>query len=160
MPVESRGEEWWKDGIPFTCLPDCGRCCNEPNGIVHLSIDDAECLAEYFEIPVEQWLERDCRRRGDGKWVLKSRPVDGICIYLDEDMKCSVYSSKPTQCSAFPWWNENLRSERSWRKVVRNCPGLSVENAPVVNAEDIQMWIEADRNASLGFRKYQKSNGF
>lgn len=145
-------DEWWSDGIPFQCIPDCGRCCNEPGGIVHLSQVDAENLAQFFAMPTKEWLERDCRRRMDGKWVLKSRQEDGICIYLDNDMKCKVYQAKPTQCSAFPWWRENLRSERTWAKVVRTCPGLSIENAPLVYAEDIKKWVLADFQASKGFR--------
>jgi len=145
-------ERWWKQGIQFACLPDCGRCCNEPGGIVHLSEEDAERLALHFGMKLKDWLERDCRRLSDGKWILQSRPKDDICIYLDDDMKCKVYAAKPTQCSAFPWWSENLRSERSWRKTVANCPGLSFQEAPIVDGKEIDEWIKRDAKASLGFR--------
>ena len=107
---------------------------------------------QIFEMPTSEWLQRDCRRRLDGKWVLKSRPEDDICIYLDDDMKCMVYDAKPTQCSAFPWWRENLRTERKWNKVVRGCPGLSEEGAALTDGEEIMKWVLADHEASKGFR--------
>ncbi|MBT3452701.1 MAG: hypothetical protein HN444_05025, partial [Euryarchaeota archaeon] len=60
-------------GVPFSCQPDCGRCCDEPGGIVYLSTRDAERIAAHHELPVEEWLERDCRQTLDGRYVLKSR---------------------------------------------------------------------------------------
>lgn len=151
-------KEWWSEGITFQCIPDCGRCCNEPGGIVHLSQTDAENLAQFFEMPTSEWLQRDGRRRLDGKWVLKSRPEDDICIYLDDGMKCMVYDAKPTQCSAFPWWRENLRAERKWNKVVRGCPGLSEEGAPLIDGEEIMKWVLADQEASKGFRHLKRND--
>ena len=53
---------WWMGGVPFACQPNCGRCCDQPGGIVYLSIRDAERIASHHEMEVEAWLERDCRK--------------------------------------------------------------------------------------------------
>ena len=124
-------EEWWSDGLNFTCIPSCGRCCNEPDGLVFLSIKDAENLSKFHNMEVNEWIERDCKRYRDGRIVLKSNHSDGICIYLSNDMSCNVYESKPTQCSAFPWWKENLKNEYTWEKTKKMCPGIDFENAPI-----------------------------
>lgn len=146
--------EWWSDGLDFACVPDCGKCCDEPGGIVYLSPDDAERISQSFALTVEEWLERDCRRTLDGRWVINSRKKDDICIYLDRDKRCMIYEVKPTQCSAFPWWRENLRSEKSWNKTIKSCPGLSSEDAILIDGDTIRFWVEADLVAARGFRKW------
>ena len=66
-----RDDDWWAEGIQFTCLPDCGRCCDEPEGIVYLSEEDADRLAEHHQLTRAEWLARDARRVADGRWVLE-----------------------------------------------------------------------------------------
>ena len=76
---------WWMSGVPFSCQPNCGKCCDEPGGIVYLRPEDAQSLANHHGMEVEDWLERDCRQTMDGRWVLKSDDYTDICIYLDEE---------------------------------------------------------------------------
>ena len=52
-------DAWWADGVSFQCQPDCGRCCDQPGGIVYLAPTDAEKLAEHAGMDVEAWLRRD-----------------------------------------------------------------------------------------------------
>jgi len=153
--IWQRRRDWWDEGIEFTCIPDCGKCCDEPDGIVYLSRADAEKLATHHEITVEEWLQRDCRQTIDGRYILKSRESDGICIYLDDEKKCQVYPAKPAQCSAFPWWAENLRSERSWRKTKKLCPGIDHPDAIKIDGETINLWVEADLNSTIGFSHWK-----
>ena len=77
-------DAWWADGVSFQCQPDCGRCCDQPGGIVYLAPTDAEKLAEHAGMDVEAWLRRDCTKTLDGRYILRSRQGDGICIYLNE----------------------------------------------------------------------------
>ncbi len=70
-------------GVPFSCQPNCGRCCDEPGGIVYLSTRDAERISAHHGLEVDVWLERDCRQTLDGRDVLKSRASDEVCIFLD-----------------------------------------------------------------------------
>lgn len=147
-------KKWWDDGINFTCIDDCGKCCDEPGGIVYLSPEDAIRISSHFNLEVTKWLRRDCRRTLDGRWILNSRPKDDICIYLNRNKMCDIYESKPTQCSAFPWWRENLRSEKSWNKTIDSCPGLSSEDAILIDGDTITLWVEADIEAQRGFRQW------
>ncbi len=76
--VWKRRRDWWDEGINFTCLPNCGKCCDEPEGIVYLSKVDAERLATFHHMDVEEWLESDCRKTIDGRSVLNSKKESGI----------------------------------------------------------------------------------
>ena len=145
-------------GVKFSCQEGCGRCCDEPGGIVYLSPRDAERISQSHEMNVEDWLERDCRKTLDGRYVLKSRPVDDVCIYLDENKQCSIYSERPQQCAAFPWWGENLATERAWKKVKEECPGLTAEDAIVIDGETIRIHVFADRESTKGFRSWPAWN--
>ena len=107
---------WWKNGVKFACQTNCGKCCDEPGGIVYLSTHDAKRISASVGLNVEDWLERDCQRTLDGRYILKSRESDGICIYLSEEKTCNIYHNRPQQCAAYPWWEENLATERSWQQ--------------------------------------------
>ena len=146
------------EGVAFSCQENCGRCCDEPGGIVYLSITDAERIAQEHKMSVESWLERDCRQTLDGRYVLNSRPVDDVCIYLDENKQCSIYSVRPQQCAAFPWWSENLATERAWRETKESCPGLTAEDAIIIDGQSIRIHMFADRESTKGFRSWPPWN--
>lgn len=148
-------DAWWADGVSFQCQPDCGRCCDQPGGIVYLAPTDAEKLAEHAGMDVEAWLRRDCTKTLDGRYILRSRQGDGICIYLNEKKQCNVYQVRPQQCKAFPWWSENLRSKRSWNKVKESCPGLTADDAIIISGEEIKLHVQADRQSTRGFRIWE-----
>ncbi len=148
-------DAWWADGVSFQCQPDCGRCCDQPGGIVYLAPTDAEKLAEHAGMDVEAWLRRDCTKTLDGRYILRSRQGDGICIYLNEKKQCNVYQVRPQQCKAFPWWSENLRSKRSWNKVKESCPGLTADDAIIISGEEIRLHVQADRQSTRGFRIWE-----
>jgi len=149
---------WFAAGVPFTCVPDCGKCCDQPGGVVFLRKTDAARIAKHLEMPVDLWLARDCTRSANGRYVLKSREEDGICIYLNADKTCQIHTVKPDQCRAFPWWRENMESTRAWRKTVDLCPGLRQPSAPVIPLPVIQGHLDADAKAEIGFRVWQASD--
>ena len=144
---------WWMDGDPFKCQANCGKCCDEPGGIVYLSEKDAKRISAHHNMDVKNWLERDCKQTLDGRYILQSRDVDEICIYLDENKQCMIYNVRPQQCAAFPWWGENLATQRAWNRVVEECPGLTAEDAIIVDGNLIRIQIFADRESSRGFRQ-------
>ena len=148
---------WWAEGVRFTCQPDCGRCCDEPGGIVYLSRNDVERLAQHANLTVPEYLKKDCTTTLDGRYVLRSNQSDGICIYLDENKQCTIYEVRPQQCKAFPWWAENLRSQRSWKQVKASFPGLTAEDAILIRGEEIQIHVNADRQSTQGFRVWKDS---
>ena len=145
---------WWKNGVHFSCQPNCGKCCDEPGGIVYLSPDDATRLAAHAELDVEAWPERDTRQTYDGRYGLKSREEDGICIHLNAQQQCNIYEVRPQQFRAFPWWGENMATPSSWASVKRNCPGIDAEDAILVDGQTIRLNIFADRTSTKGFRTW------
>jgi len=48
--------------------------------------------------------------------------AQGRCIFYEDG--CTIYPVRPSQCSTFPFWFENLRSPKNWRRVSRKCPGI------------------------------------
>ena len=152
--MRRRIPEWWEAGIRFTCLPNCGRCCDEPDGLVYLTKEDAKRIAASMNKDVEIWLEEDARKTHDGRFVLKSTPDKGTCIYIEEDKGCKIHSVKPAQCSAFPFWGENVRDDPSWRKTIEICPGLVHPDAILIDGETIRAHIESDAIAEQGFREW------
>ena len=152
--MRRRIPEWWEAGIRFTCLPNCGRCCDEPDGLVYLTKEDARRIAASMNKDVEIWLEEDARKTHDGRFVLKSTPDKGTCIYIEEDKGCKIHSVKPAQCSAFPFWGENVRDDPSWRKTIEICPGLVHPDAILIDGETIRAHIESDAIAEQGFREW------
>ena len=144
---------WWSNGVRFACQPDCGACCDQPGGVVFLSRRDIARLAARAGLSETEYLDRDCTTSQNGRLVLKSRPEDGICIYLDEQKRCAVYEDRPQQCAAFPWWQENLASRRSWSKVRQACPGLTASDAVLIEGDVIRLHVEADRQSSMGVRR-------
>ena len=142
---------WWMEGVPFSCQSECGKCCDEPGGIVFLSTNDAQRIAGHFEMEVLDWLERDCRKTLDGRYILNSRKSDDVCIYLDKSKQCQIYQVRPQQCAAFPWWSENLSSQRAWNEVKKTCPGLTTDDAIVIDGNTIRIQIFSDRQATKGF---------
>ena len=145
---------WWMDGVPFACQADCGRCCDDPGGIVYLRQEDAQKLANHHNLSVKDWLERDCRQTLDGRYILNSDQYTDVCIYLDENKKCTVYQSRPAQCKSYPFWAENVRSDRSWKRTVKECPGLGAEDMIIIDGNTIGTKIIEDRDATRGFREW------
>ena len=98
-------------------------------------------------------MDRDCTRSQNGRYVLRSREHDGVCIYLNEDKTCGVYEAKPDQCSAFPWWNENLENKKSWENTKNICPGIDHPEALIISKKTIKYWVELDRISEKGVRE-------
>jgi len=64
-------------------------------------------------------------------WEVGERGMDSFSIRDDTDGRCFfyrdgcvIYSVRPLQCEAFPFWFDSLRSEKQWRKITGNCPGI------------------------------------
>jgi hypothetical protein len=73
-----------------------------------------------------------------GRLSLKER-ANGDCVML-EGKRCSVYAVKPTPCSTYPFWPENLDRRSSWDEVAAKCPGA--------NRGDLYTRAEVDAIAS------------
>ncbi len=99
----------------------CGNCCKWP-GIVRLTDDDADNIAEYLGIPFEEFIEKYTRLSPDRRCLVLTDNEQGGCIFYREPPPgCLIQPVKPYQCGAFP---EKWRTEL-WRE---HCAGAKEEN--------------------------------
>ncbi len=143
---------WWSEGVPFKCQSQCGKCCDQPGGVVFLTKNDAHRIANHFDLSFDVFLKTHCTASMNGRTVLKSNQSTGVCVFLNEKKQCSIYEVRPQQCKAFPWWAENLRSSRQWEETKESCPGIDAEDAIIIDGKTIRMHVLADREASKGFK--------
>jgi Fe-S-cluster containining protein len=123
-------EKWYADGLRFSCT-QCGNCCTGPPGYVWFNDDEADAMAAHLKIDVDTFRERYARRLF-GRWTLdehRNAEDQFDCVFLErtDDGKalCSIYPVRPAQCRTWPFWPENLRSEKAWAKAGATCPGMT-----------------------------------
>jgi Fe-S-cluster containining protein len=106
-------------GIQFECRR-CGGCCTGDPGTVYADKNEAMRIAEYLCIPFSSFAESHLYRIRAGYGVREHS--DGRCFFYDGG--CTIYPVRPHQCRAYPFWFENLRSVKKWKRVSEECPGI------------------------------------
>ncbi len=132
---------WYKEGLRFKCT-GCGKCCTGGPGIVWITEAEMEKIAAYLKISLSAF-KRTYIRHIDNRFALIERKTpDGEydCIFL-KDKKCMVYQDRPLQCRTFPWWQQNLNSEESWKLAAEECEGIN-EEAPLISCSEIQATLQ------------------
>ena len=94
---------------------------------------EAKAIAEFLGV-TEAHFRRYYARKFNGRWTLEERAAatgGGYdCVFLDRDEQgkpaCRIYPVRPKQCRTWPFWPENLVSERAWRRAAQTCPGMAV----------------------------------
>jgi Fe-S-cluster containining protein len=137
---------WFADGLAFECQ-QCGRCCTGAPGFVWVSREEVSRLAAALGLPASEF-DRLYLRRERGRLCLTER-ANYDCVLLDPATRtCRAYDARPTQCRTWPWWPENLRSQRTWRRARRECPGIDC--GPRHPARTIEEQLVRDRQALAG----------
>jgi uncharacterized protein len=106
-------------GLKFTCR-QCGACCNGAPGVIYVSADEIGPIADFAEIPKETFISRCLYPFQDSYSIREDE--SGRCIFYEQG--CAIYPVRPIQCRTFPFWVQNLRSIKDWRKVAASCPGI------------------------------------
>jgi uncharacterized protein len=106
-------------GLQFECLR-CGQCCTGAPGTIYVSAEEIDALARHLQLSVNHFTAQYLYPCKDSYSI--GEHADGRCLFFDEG--CRIYPLRPCQCSAFPFWFSNLRSEERWREVARQCPGI------------------------------------
>jgi Fe-S-cluster containining protein len=134
-------EPWYKNGLRFKCT-GCGQCCTGAPGYVWIEQKDILAIAKLLNISEELFIKKYTRQIGD-RLSLKEDPNNFDCIFLKE-RKCLIYDERPHQCKAFPWWKENLRSQKDWKKAAECCEGINHSDAPLVKLGEINLAMEKE----------------
>ena len=102
-------------GLRFSCT-QCGKCCTGEPGIVRATPTE---IARIEQLTGRERADfSDPASKG---YRLKERP-NGECIFFENG--CSIYKARPLQCRTYPFWFENVRSERAWEQACKDCPGI------------------------------------
>ena len=112
---------FWEEGLRFECQQS-GVCCTSRGefGFVYLLDSDVERLAKHLGLGKEDFV-RDYCDQTDGFIHLNNPELD--CGFLREG-RCGVYAARPEQCRTWPFWPENLKSQKAWnRDVLMDCVG-------------------------------------
>lgn len=110
--------------IRFECTA-CGKCCtgNSETHYIALNTQEAEKLRLHLGVS-ESWFRRryveHLTREG---WAIRMR--NGRCVFLGEDMQCSIYALRPTQCQTYPFWPELLDTREHWHAEKKYCEGIN-----------------------------------
>lgn len=111
-------------GLRFSCTR-CSACCRYESGFVFLSERDLSRLAAACQMKYTDLVKTYCR------WVPSER--GGECLSLKEksnydcifwNQGCTVYESRPLQCSTFPFWRRLVSSPEAWEMAASCCPGI------------------------------------
>lgn len=146
--TESKPLPWYKGGLPFKCT-ECGKCCTGSPGYVWVTESEMAAMAEVLNISVDLFKRKYTRQRHSRYALIEKKAYDNSgdfdCIFL-KDKKCQVYQARPTQCRTFPWWQENLNSEESWKLAAAECEGIN-DDAPIVPYEQIVQILRTNESS-------------
>ena len=144
-PLPMAPSPWYKDGLKFQCT-GCGRCCTGTSGYVWVTDEEIRSMAALFKLSEQKFKMRYVRNVNNRLALIEKRSLNGEydCVFLN-DNKCQIYQARPLQCRTFPWWQENLNSEESWKLAALECEGIN-DQAPLIPASEIEDALKFNQN--------------
>ncbi len=136
-------DEWYAGGLRFSCT-QCGNCCTGPPGTVWFTAAEGAAIAGSLGLEIAEFYAQYAQKV-EGRWSLKENLVGSgyDCVFLDRTSSgaalCSVYGNRPTQCRTWPFWPENLTSERKCQMVKRRTPCPGMDTGTLVPIERIRI---------------------
>ncbi len=115
-----------KTPIYFKCQDGCSNCCKVSGGFVVVRDVEVEPIAKHLKIPADDFIKNFTRK--EGKYTCLVDHAGEDCIFLEED-KCVIYPVRPIQCKTFPFWPQNLKTEKRWILIENECPGIGTGKA-------------------------------
>lgn len=103
----------------INCL-DCAGCCK--NYSPRFKTPDIKRISKHLRLKESQFIETYLRLDEEGDYVVKSTP----CPFLGEGNACSIYDVRPSDCSRFPYTDEDvlLRRPNITLKNSEFCPAV------------------------------------
>lgn len=87
------------------CL-SCAACCK--NYSPRFKTTDIKRIAKYLKLKESAFIDQYLRVDEEGDFVVKSSP----CPFLGSDNYCSIYDVRPSDCSRFPYTDEDVIIKR------------------------------------------------
>ncbi len=108
-----------QDGIKFQCQ-QCGQCCTRP-GTVYFSDIEINAGAKFLKISREEFLKKYINGEKRGYHVSDSNKS---CPLFKNGVGCTIYPTRPIQCSTFPFWETNFITLTAERNLHKECLGM------------------------------------
>jgi Fe-S-cluster containining protein len=89
----------------INCL-DCAACCK--NYSPRFKTPDIKRISKHLKMRESEFIETYLRLDEDGDYVVKATP----CPFLGTDNFCSIYEVRPSDCTRFPYTDENVFLKR------------------------------------------------
>lgn len=137
---------WYRRGLHFSCT-ECGKCCTGSPGYVWVTEEEMDAMANFLNIDIKTFKRLYVRRVGQRYSLVEKKSENHSCVFY-RDRRCNVYAARPLQCRAYPFWQENVLSEQSWKEAAKECEGIHPE-APLVAYESIEMLLTAQRKQGM-----------
>ncbi len=89
----------------ISCL-NCAACCK--NYSPRFKTPDIKRISKFLKMKEGDFIERYLLLDEEGDYVVKTKP----CAFLGVDNACSIYDVRPSDCSRFPYTNEDVFVKR------------------------------------------------
>lgn len=101
------------------CL-ECAACCK--NYSPRFKTPDIKRISKLLRLKESVFIDTYLRLDEDGDYVVKQAP----CPFLGGDNRCSIYDSRPSDCSRFPYTDEDvfLKRQAITLKNATFCPAV------------------------------------
>ena len=126
---------FYQRGLKFECQKDCSHCCGGSPGYVWLSQHDIDTISEHLQISTSEFIANYTKKMGPNYSLIDLEDDNWNCILL-KNGKCSIYNIRPMQCRTYPFWPQNIESERAWKEQQNSCPGIG--KGRTYQAEEIE----------------------
>ncbi len=117
-----------------------GRCCTGGTGFIWVEPDEIGGLAEAAGQTREQFELSSLRtvndpRTGETRLSLREGPNQAggsgdVCVLLEGQRHCSVYTARPRHCSSYPYWDSILQDKAGFELARSTCPGIAPLPSP------------------------------
>lgn len=131
-------DEFYQDGLRFTCQR-CSGCCRHEPGYVFLSEKDITLMYKRLDISRAKFIKKYCRvvNISGFKRISLIEKDNNDCIFWENG--CTVYEARPLQCRSYPFWAHNLINQETWDNVCKECPGAGI--GELRSKENIEEWL-------------------
>ncbi len=89
----------------INCL-SCGNCCKHHSP--RFKVPDIKRIARYLKIKESAFINMYLYLDEEGDYVLRQPP----CPFLGKDNICSIYDVRPSDCSRYPYTDEDVLLKR------------------------------------------------